>query len=200
MYQIKDCILYKDGKKTFVLGQSYYPSFHPSKFPVKPEDDRMGEMIKDLKMMAQAGFNHVRFAALGELSYDPDSNTVGLDAPLVDAMTQEAERNDLSVSVRLQGFSVNLRGFTDAQMINEKGNVPDYTWSNFVRSCPNHPGILEDNFVHGRDLAKHFAQFPNVVGYQIYNEPKYPAPWTAFAITIPTLWRPSASGWWKRRF
>ena len=57
MYQIKDCILYKDGKKTFFLGQSYYPSFHPCKFPVKPEDDRLGEMIKDLKMMAEAGFD-----------------------------------------------------------------------------------------------------------------------------------------------
>lgn len=136
----------------------------------------MGEMIKDLKMMAEAGFNHVRFAALGELSYDAESNTVTLDSPLVDAMTEEARKNDLSVSVRLQGFSVNLRGFTDGEMIDEKGNVPEYTWSNFVRSCPNHPGILEDNFVHGRDLAKHFAKFPNVVGYQIYNEPKYPRP------------------------
>ena len=57
MYQIKDCILYKNGKKTFVLGQSYYLSFHPCKFPVKSEDDRLGEMIKDLKMMAAAGFD-----------------------------------------------------------------------------------------------------------------------------------------------
>lgn len=43
MYQIKDCILYKNGKKTFVLGQSYYLSFHPCKFPVKSEDDRLGK-------------------------------------------------------------------------------------------------------------------------------------------------------------
>ena len=174
MYQINGSILHKDGKKIFALGESYYPSFHPCKFPVKPEDDRIGEMIKDLKMMAEAGFNHVRFAALGTLSYDRESNTVTLDAPFVDAMTEEAQKNDLSVSVRLQGFSVNLRGFTDAEMIDEHGNVPDYVWSDFVRSTPNHPGILEDNFVHGRDTAKHFAKFSNVVGYQIYNEPKYP--------------------------
>ena len=44
MYQIKNSILYKDQKKVFVLGQSYYPSFHPCKYPVPPEGDRMGEM------------------------------------------------------------------------------------------------------------------------------------------------------------
>ena len=72
MYRVENGFLHKDGKRLFVLGESYYPSFHPCKFPVKPEDDRYGEMEKDLKMMAQAGFNHVRFAALGEASYhDP---------------------------------------------------------------------------------------------------------------------------------
>lgn len=176
MYQIKDSILYKDGKKTFALGESYYPSFHPCKFPVKPEDDRIGEMKKDLKMMAEAGFNHVRFAALGDVSYDPDSNTVSLDSPLVDAMTEEAEKNDLSVSIRLQGYSVNLRGFKDGGMIDENGREPKYIWASFIRTTLKHQGILEDNFVHGRDLAKHFSKYENVVGYQIYNEPHFTLP------------------------
>ena len=176
MYKLKNAMLYKDGKKLFVLGQSYYPSFHPCKFPVKPEDDRMGEMVKDLRMMAEAGFNHVRFAALGEVSYDPQTQTVAYDGPFIDAMTREADKNDLSVSVRLQGFSVNLRGFTDAELVDQNGNTPDYAWSDFVRSTLNHPGILEDNYVYARDLAAHFAKFPNVVAYQIYNEPKYPKP------------------------
>ena len=117
MYEIKNGILHKQGQKLFVLGESYYPSFHPCKFPVKPEDDRMGEMIKDLKGMAEAGFNHVRFAALGDVTYDGEAKCVTYDGPLVDAMTREAEKNDLSVSVRLQGFSVNLRGFTNIFMI-----------------------------------------------------------------------------------
>ena len=70
MYEIKNGILYHNGKKTFALGESYYPSFHPSKFPVPPDGDRMSEMVKDLKGMRDAGFNHVRFASLGEVSYD----------------------------------------------------------------------------------------------------------------------------------
>ena len=176
MYKIKNGILYKNNKKTFVLGESYYPSFHPSKFPVPPEGDRIGEMIKDLKMMAEAGFNHVRFAALGETFYNADNDSVSIDSPLIDAMCQEADKNNLSVSIRLQGFSVNLRGFTDDNMLDENGKFPDYEWCDFVRSSPNHQGILEDNFVHSRDLAKHYREFSNVVGYQIYNEPKLPQP------------------------
>lgn len=176
MYKITDGILRKDGKKVFAIGESYYPSFHPCKFPVKPEDDRVGEMKKDLKMMAEAGFNHVRIAALGDVTYDGENRRVTIDAPFVDAMLRESQKNGLSNSVRLQGFSVNLRGFPDGDMIDAEGNVPAFTWADFVRTTPNHPGILEDNFLYAKDLAAHFAKFPSVVGFQTYNEPKYPRP------------------------
>ena len=55
----------------------------------------MGEMKKDLKMMAEAGFNHVRFAALGDVSYDAENEYVNIDSPFVDAMIEEAEENGL---------------------------------------------------------------------------------------------------------
>ena len=55
-------VLEKDGKKIIAIGESYYPSFNHTKFPVMPDGDRIGEMKKDLRMMAEAGFNHVRFA------------------------------------------------------------------------------------------------------------------------------------------
>ena len=102
MYEIKNGILYRDGKKTFVLGESYYPSFHPSKYPVPPEGDRIGEMKKDLRMMAEAGFNHVRFAALGDATYNAEDASVSFSSPFVDSMIEEAEKNDLSASIRLQ--------------------------------------------------------------------------------------------------
>ena len=91
MYRLKKGILFKNEKKIFGLGESYYPSFHPCKFPVKPKDDRMGEMVKDLSGMAEAGFNHVRFAALGEVAYNAETKTVSYDGSFVDAMTREAE-------------------------------------------------------------------------------------------------------------
>ena len=169
MYKIEKGKLYKNGKATFCLGQSYYPSFNPTKFPVPPEGDRMGEMVKDLKGMADMGFNHVRFAALGQVTAELQVKT-----PFIDAMTREAEKNGMSVSIREQGFSVNLRGFTDADMVDWNGAAPAYKWFDFIRSTLHHPGILEDNRAYGAAVAKHYEAFPNVVAYQIYNEPHFP--------------------------
>ena len=169
MYQIQNGMLCKDGKATFCLGQSYYPSFNPTKFPVPEDGDRMGEMKKDLKGMADMGFNHVRFAALGEVTPELQVKT-----PFIDDMTREAEKNGMSVSIREQGFSVNLRGFTDAEMVDWNGDAPNYQWLDFIRSTLHHPGILEDNRAYGAAVARHFAQFSNVVAYQIYNEPHFP--------------------------
>ena len=173
MYKIKNGILYKNEKKTFVIGESYYPSFHPSKFPVPPEGDRYGEMIKDLKMMSEAGFNHVRFAAVGDTGLG-ENGKVEVRTPFVDDMIKEAAKNDLSVSIRQQGFSVNLRGFTDADMIDRNGYKTEFRWSDFVRTTLNHEGILEDNRTYARAVAEHYAKSENVVAYQMYNEPKYP--------------------------
>lgn len=173
MYEVNNGILYKNGKKTYVLGQSYYPSFHPCKFPVEPEGDRIGEMKKDLRMMSEAGFNHVRMAALGDVGLD-DNGELKVDTPFIDAMIEEADKNDISVSIRQQGFSVNLRNFEDADMVDWDGNPPSFAWHDFVRTTLNHEGILEDNRTYAKGLAAHFAKFDNVIGFQIYNEPKHP--------------------------
>ena len=175
LYKVKEGIFYKNGKKTFVLGESYYPSFHPSKYPVMPDGDRIGEMKKDLKMMAEAGFNHVRFAALGEIGLD-ENGKVSVSTPFIDAMTEEADKNEISVSIREQGFAVNLRNFENVEMIDQNGVKPDYSWCDFIRTTLNHKGILEDNRTYSKALAKHYDKFKNVIGFQIYNEPKYPMP------------------------
>ena len=174
MYQIKNSILERDGKKVLALGQSYYPSFHKAKFPVPPEGDRIGEMKKDLRMMAEMGFNHVRFAAIGLTKLGDDGEVI-IDTPLVDAMIEEADRCGLSVSVRLQGYAVNLRDFKDVTMIDGNGTAQDMTvWFDFIQTTMHHEGILEDNVTHAQALSRHYAKNPNVVGFQIYNEPHYP--------------------------
>lgn len=171
-YKIKKGILYQDGKKTYVLGQSYYPSFNPTKYPVPPEGDRVGEMKKDIKMMGEMGFNHIRFAALGDTRLEGE--TLVVDTPFIDEMVQEAEKRDISVSVRQQGFAVNLRGFQDVDLVDWNGNTPVYRWADFIRTRLFHEGLLEDNRTYAKGVAEHFAAFPNMVGYQIYNEPHYP--------------------------
>lgn len=176
MYKIKNGLLYEDGKKKFPLGQSYYPSFHPSKYPVMPDGDRMGEMKKDLKGMRDMGFNHVRFAALGSVTLEGEE--IKVDTPFIDAMIEEAGRLGLSVSIRLHGFTVNLHGYEDVDMINwngkKYGEEEPKRWCDFVRTTLYHEGINEDNRLYSEALANHYKKYENVIGFQIYNEPHYP--------------------------
>lgn len=173
MYKIKNGILHKKGKAVFTLGESYYPSFHPAKFPVPPEGDRIGEMKKDLAMMAEMGFNHVRFAALGEVELGEDGK-LSVNTPFIDNMIEEAKRNNLSVSIRQQGFAVNLRDFQDVKMIDWNGVEQETAWMDFIRTTLHHEGILEDNRIYAQGLAQYYAQFDNIIAYQIYNEPHFP--------------------------
>lgn len=176
MFEIKDGILRRNGKKVFALGQSYYPSFHHAKYPVAPDDDRIGEMKKDLRMMSEMGFNHVRFAGLGKTELDSDGQ-VSVQTPFVDAMIAEAGKNEVSVSIRLQGYVINLRGHKDVLMIDEQGNPQDTRrWFDFIQTTLHHPGMLEDNAMATKALAKHFESREGVVAFQIYNEPHYPGP------------------------
>lgn len=171
-YSIVKGVLHHDGKPQFALGQSYYPSYHTQKVPVLEDGDRIGEMKKDLRMMKEAGFNLVRMAALGQVEMDGDDVNVRFDLP--DAFCRECETQDLAAMIRLQGYSMNLRGFDDATMLNEKGEKMPFNWGWFVRNSLNHPGIYEDNVRGTVASARHFAGFPSVTSFQIYNEPAYP--------------------------
>lgn len=172
MYQMKNGILFRDEKPVFALGQSYYPSYHPQKVPFLPEDDRIAEMEKDLRGMKEAGFHLVRMAALGDVRLEAGEVKVQFDLP--DAFCRMCESLDLASMVRLQGYSMNLRGFEDGDMVSAQGETMPFHWGWFIRSCLNHPGIYEDNEKGTVASAAHFADFPSVVSFQIYNEPAYP--------------------------
>ncbi len=169
---IKNGILYVDGKPRFGLGASYYPSFHEGKFVVPEDADRVGVMKKDFALMKQTHLNFVRCAALGTLS--KENGEVKVDTPFIDEMAREAERAELGLSVRLNGYFVNLSGNTDYEFINNKGEGMSKVWSVFMQSCFFHEGASKDNRDATYALAKHFSAFPSVISYQIYNEPHYP--------------------------
>lgn len=174
MYKIEKGILCRDNRKVFAVGQSYYPSFHHAKYPVPPEGDRIGEMKKDLRLMHEMGFNHVRFAAIGLTKLGENGNLV-VDTPFVDAMIEEAAKNDISVSVRLEGYVVNLHDFRDVLMVDHEGIEQDTgIWYDFIQTTLHHEGLKEDNRIQAAGLAKHYAAYENVVALQIYNEPHYP--------------------------
>ena len=105
------------------FGVSYYPSFYPTKYPVPPTADRTGEMKKDLRLMHESGFHFLRAAALSDISLGKDGN-VEISSPFIDDMAREAEKNDLGISIRLQGYVMNIRGNKDYLMSN---NAVSYT-------------------------------------------------------------------------
>ena len=173
VYEMKNGGLYRDGKQVFPVGQSYYPSFHFAKYPVPPDGDRIGEARKDLRRMADVGFNLVRFASLGEVTLT--DGKVCVDTPFVDEMLEECERDGLAATVRLQGYDVNLRGFENVRMLDCCGEPQEDRWADFIRTTFFHEGILEDNRVYAEAKAAHYKQFPAVVGTLTYNEPHLPA-------------------------
>lgn len=175
MYKIRKGKLYKGDKAVFGLGVSYYASYHERKVPVPKEGDRIGEMKKDLAGMAEFGFQMVRCAALCDMKYN-DKREVEADTGFMDAIMQEAEKDGISVMLRLQGYSMNLSGYEDYLMVDPEGKPMDRTrWYDFIQNCLHHQGIIKDNDACTAALAKHFAEFDSLAGYQTYNEPHYPS-------------------------
>ena len=172
-YEIRNGILYADGKARFAVGTSYYPSFHEGKYQVPPDGDRIGEMKKDFRLMRESGIMFVRCAALAKLT--TDGGEVKVRSEFIDEMAREAERVGLGLSIRLNGYFVNLSGNTDYEFVNSSGTPMNKIWWNFMHSCFFHEGASRDNEAATKALAEHYAAFPSVMSYQIYNEPHYPA-------------------------
>ena len=173
MLEMKDGLLHIDGAPTIGLGAAYYPSFHEGKYPVPPEGDRIGEMKTDLAHMKRIGLHIVRTAALGDVRLTEDSG-VAVSTPLIDAICTEAQRLGLGVSVRLQGYAMDLHGHTGYAMRNHRDEEMVFDWAAFLRSSLFHTGMMADNAEATAAVARHFEGMPAVVAYQIYNEPHYP--------------------------
>ena len=171
-YELKNGVLHRDGAPVIALGQSYYPSFHRAKYPVPPQGDRIGVMVEDMRLLREAGFNFLRVAALGDVSLRGDE--VAVETPFIDRMIGEANAQELAVSVRLQGYVMNLRGHEGYLMRNEQDQPMEKNWAAFMQSSLFHRGVMEDNRQASQALARHFDSMPGVVSYQIYNEPHYP--------------------------
>ena len=166
MYSMKDGLLYRDGKPVFGLGISYYASFHPEKKTVPDDGDKYGEMVLDVTDIAKAGFNHIRTAALGERHWEGD--TYVADTSFPDAMVKEADKNGIAVFMRLNGYTMNQRGWDDAEPLDQFGEA---CADAFIHDTLNHPGLMKDTDNASAQLALHFASFPNIIGFQLFNEP-----------------------------
>ncbi len=175
MFKLRKGILEKDGRPVFCLGVSYYASYHERKVPVPPEGDRIGELKKDLRGMVDAGFNLVRFAATGELSYDENGDVV-YDGEWPDTIAKEADKAEIASMIRLQGYTTNPSGYKNCLMINSEGKeVNTAIWYDFIQNSMHHEGILKDNENCTAALAKHFKSISDIACFLTYNEPHYPS-------------------------
>lgn len=174
MWKIKNGLLCENDRPQFAIGLSYYPSYREDKVPVPPDGDRIGEMQKDLRGMAENGFNIVRFAALGDIRRE--NGEIHADTTFMDALMAEADTVGLATMLRLQGYTMNLSGYTDCYMLDENGQQLDRSvWYNFIQNSLHHAGILADNAAGTAYLAAHYRRYAGLVAYQTYNEPHYPA-------------------------
>lgn len=174
MYELKNGILYKDGKKMLCLGAAYFASFHEKKIAL-PLDypNRVEEMKRDIRDMKAAGFNMVRTSALGTL--DTSENNTSYSGEFIDEMLDLTEELDMSALVRIQGYSMKSQDYPDSGMIDSDGVAYDGSFNlNFINDSLHHPGVLGDNQRGTEVIANHFKDRENVVGFLTYNEPHYP--------------------------
>lgn len=172
--KISNGILYIDGKPQIGIGASYYASFHPHKYPVPPEGDRVGEMEKDIEHMSGLGFNVVRTSALGEVRWE--NGRVTGSFPFADKIAQKAEDENMAVLMRIHNYSMVMRYDKDeVAMVSNKGTLVDRERRDtFMPDCINHPGVIEDNELATKFVAEHFSKYKSVIMHLIYNEPAYP--------------------------
>ena len=169
MYELKNGILYKDGRAEFALGTSYFASFNKDKFPVEPGPGRFTEAVKDIADIANFGFNTVRVAAFEKA--EPVEGGYDIDMPFINHMVSEIEKNGMASVVRLQGYTMNLKGRNDAVLCKadgselNKSDVSVFIYDNFFNK-----ELADDASEATRALADYFNK-SSVVGYQIYNEP-----------------------------
>ena len=176
MYKLQNGILYRDGKPTLGIGVSYYASYHPEKRTLPPGADAIGEMRLDVRDMAQAGFNHIRTAANGAAHWE--GNTFCLDTSFTDALLKEVAENGMCSFVRIEGYSMNQRHHQNVQPLDQDNQPLDREdpygrpgANSFVADTLNNPALNADMDESARQQAAHFAAQPEVLGFQIYNEP-----------------------------
>jgi hypothetical protein len=177
-FLMKDGLLYKDGRPVFGWGMSYYASYHPQKKPVCDDALSLPMLAEDMAAMREMGFNIIRFAAKGEVARAQPSGQISTQFDWATRVLEEADARDIACFVRLQGYEMILGDYQDGIMLDRQDRplppLPEYPGC-FIRNCVNHPGVWQDNCDATIASVLYFMTFKNNVGYEIYNEPAYPA-------------------------
>lgn len=173
VFKIKNGIMYKNGKPVLCIGNAYYASY--AKWHQDPNNPELciKEAKEDIALMKDFGYNLVRVAAFGDLSFD--GKKIKYESPIVDFVTKEISDNDMALAIRLQGYSMNVRNHPDGTAIANTGSSDPYFLNYvFMRDCLSNKAVVEDSVEITKQLAEHFGKLENCAVYFSHNEPATP--------------------------
>jgi beta-galactosidase len=154
------------GGHFFPLGSSYYPPFHT------PED-----WICDVARMQAAGFNAMRTAELIASWEWIEPEKGRLDFGWLDLTFDLCQKHGLSILLGTGAGSPPiwlLDEYPDVQIVSQDG-VAYPTGAMWGWACIHHPGFRAESERYLRVLLARYRAHPALLGWQIHNEPGYPA-------------------------
>lgn len=142
----------------FHFGVDYYPEHWP--------EERWPE---DAHLMAEAGINVVRLAEFAWSFLEPNPGCFDFD--WLDRAINILHERGIQVVLGTPTASAPpwvMAMMPDAYKVNEHGHR--LTYGNRCEFCPTHVGYRERGRLVTRAMAKHYADHPAVIGWQIDNE------------------------------
>ena len=142
----------------FTFGVDYYPEHWPEeRWPI------------DARLMAEAGFNITRLAEFAWSRLEPQEGT--FDFTWLDRAIDILADRDLKVILGTPTASPPpwlMQSNQDLYRVDEQGRK--LTYGNRREYCPNHPLYHKRTRAIVQAMGEHYAENPNVVGWQIDNE------------------------------
>lgn len=150
----------------FSVGSSYYPPFHT------PED-----WEQDFRRMAEAGLNTLRTAELIASWEWLEPEKGRFDWSWLDRTFELCEQHGIKILLGTGAGSPPiwlLDEYPDVQILSQDG-VPYPTGTMWGWACIHNPGFLAESERYLRILVERYEDQPMLLGWQIHNEPGYPA-------------------------
>jgi beta-galactosidase len=150
-----------DQWNRYFLGAAYYPEWWPQ-----------SECETDFREMQALGINTVRMGEFAWACYEPSPGKFEFD--WMDHAIELARRHGISVLLGTATASVPpwlYQLHPDVLGANAKG---PYTYGGRKGYCTNSAHYLEASARIVEALARHYGQFPGVIGWQLDNEPGFP--------------------------
>lgn len=148
-------------KKSYILGASYYP-----------EQWKESRWEDDFKKMKELGINTIRMGEFAWSHFEPKAGKFNFD--WMDRAIDQAAKYGISTILCTPTASVPpwlAQQFTDVLTANTKGQ---FQFGSRQGVNPNSSNFRDASDRIVSAMAKHFGDNPNIIGWQLANEPGHP--------------------------